>query len=458
MLAYGHPFRSALLLGTAQYPSPAILAQAVAAAQPGAITVSVRREGAGGGGQAFWDLIVGLGVPVLPNTAGCHSVEEAVTTAQMARELFATNWIKLEVIGDADLLQPDPFGLVDAARILTADGFDVFPYCTEDLVVADRLLQAGCQVLMPWGAPIGTGKGLNNITGLRALRARYPAVPMVIDAGLGVPSHAAQAMELGFDAVLVNTAVAKAGDPVGMANAFALAVQAGRAAYQADPMEPRDMAVPSTPLMGLPFTPPTRPAPPALPPVYLIIDDVDWLPRLLPTGIQLIQLRLKDKSDRELRRQITRAKGLCQQAGVQLVVNDYWQLAIELCCDYVHLGQEDLAKADLATIRAAGLKLGISTHDEDELATALAAKPNYIALGPIYPTVLKAMRWAPQGLARLADWKRRIGGDIPLVAIGGLTPERALGAFRAGADSCAVVTDVLRAPSPETRLQEWLAI
>lgn len=253
MRAYGHDFASPLLLGTAQYPSPAVLAEAVRRARPGAVTVSLRREGAQGAGQRFWDLIAALGVPVLPNTAGCHSVQEAVTTAQMARELFDTPWIKLEVIGDADTLQPDPFGLVEAARLLCADGFHVFPYCTEDLVVADRLLQAGCAVLMPWGAPIGTGRGLNNLIGLRALRARYPDVPMVIDAGLGVPSHAAQAMELGFDAVLLNTAVAKAGDPPAMAEAFALAIQAGRLAYQADPMLPRDMAVPSTPLIGLPF-------------------------------------------------------------------------------------------------------------------------------------------------------------------------------------------------------------
>jgi thiazole synthase len=251
--AYGHNFSSRLLLGTAQYPSPAVLAAAVQAGRPGAVTVSLRREGAGGAGQAFWALIAELGVPVLPNTAGCHSVQEAVTTAHMAREMFDTPWIKLEVIGDADTLQPDPFGLVEAARILCDDGFHVFPYCTEDLVVADRLLQAGCRVLMPWGAPIGSGKGLNNIIGLRALRARFADVPMVIDAGLGVPSHAAHALELGFDAVLVNTAVAKAGDPAAMARAFALAVEAGRAAYLADPMQPRDMAVPSTPLIGVPF-------------------------------------------------------------------------------------------------------------------------------------------------------------------------------------------------------------
>ena len=191
-----------------------------------------------------------LGVRVLPNTAGCHSVKEAVTTAQMAREIFATDWIKLEVIGEADTLQPDVFGLVEAARILSEDGFSVFPYMTEDLVVAERLLEAGCKVLMPWGAPIGSGKGLNNVFGLRALRAHFPEVPLIVDAGLGLPSHAAAAMELGYDGVLLNTAVAKAGDPVAMAGAFGRAIEAGRVAFLAGPMESRDMAAPSTPVVG----------------------------------------------------------------------------------------------------------------------------------------------------------------------------------------------------------------
>lgn len=253
MKFYGTTLSSPLMLGTAQYPSPEILASAVKAAQAGVITVSLRRESAGQkAGQAFWFLIRELEVPVLPNTAGCHTVKEAVTTAHMAREVFETDWVKLEVIGEADTLQPDVFGLVEAARILTSEGFKVFPYTTEDLVVAEKLLAAGCEVLMPWGAPIGSGKGLNNVFGLRALRAHFPDVPLVVDAGIGVPSHAAQAMELGYDAVLINTAVAKAGDPVVMARAFSLAVEAGALAYQADPMAERDMAAPSTPLLGKP--------------------------------------------------------------------------------------------------------------------------------------------------------------------------------------------------------------
>ncbi|RYH02535.1 thiazole synthase [Salipiger sp. IMCC34102] len=251
MQLYGTHIDSRLMLGTAQYPSPTVLAEAFRRSGAGIATVSVRREAGGErAGAAFWDLVRRLDVTLLPNTAGCHSVREAVTTAQMARELFDTSWIKLEVIGHADTLQPDPFGLVEAARILTEDGFKVFPYTTEDVVLADRLIDVGCEVLMPWGAPIGTGLGLTNIYGLRTLRAQFPKVPLVVDAGLGLPSQAAMAMEMGFDAVLLNTAVAKAGDPAAMAQAFARAVEAGRLAHQADPMAPRDMAAPSTPVIG----------------------------------------------------------------------------------------------------------------------------------------------------------------------------------------------------------------
>jgi thiazole synthase len=254
MRAYGTELGSRLLLGTAQYPSPAVLAEAAKASGAEVVTVSLRREsGAARAGQGFWSLIRQLGVRVLPNTAGCHTAKEAIATAHMAREVFGTSWIKLEVIGDQDTLQPDLFGLVEAARTLADEGFQVFPYTTEDVVAAERLLEAGCRVLMPWGAPIGSGRGLNNVFALRSLRARFPEVPMVIDAGIGRPSHAAQAMELGFDAVLLNTAVAKAGDPVRMARAFRLAVEAGREGHLADPMEPRDMAVPSTPVLGTAF-------------------------------------------------------------------------------------------------------------------------------------------------------------------------------------------------------------
>ncbi|QDY44035.1 thiazole synthase [Candidatus Pantoea soli] len=240
---------SRFLLGTAGYPSPAVLQQAIAASGTGIITVSLRREGAAG--AAFRELLTGLKLRILPNTAGCHTVKEAVTTAHMARELFDTRWIKLEVIGHADTLQPDPFALVEAARILCEDGFQVFPYTTEDLIVGEKLLEAGCELLMPWGAPIGSGQGLRNLDGLRAMRAWFRDTPLIIDAGIGAPSQAAQAMELGFDGILLNTAVAKAGDPPGMANAFRLAIEAGQAACAAGLMEKRDMAVASTPIFGM---------------------------------------------------------------------------------------------------------------------------------------------------------------------------------------------------------------
>ena len=253
---YGVDLSSRLLLGTARYPSPAVLERAIKASGAEVVTVSLRREGgagqgsAGRAGQSFWQFIQSLGLRVLPNTAGCHSVKEAVTTAHMARELFDTPWIKLEVIRDDETLQPDVFGLVEAAKVLNEEGFEVFPYTTEDLAVADRLVEAGCKVLMPWGAPIGSARGLNNAYGLKAMRAHFPDIPLVVDAGLGVPSHAAAAMELGYDAVLLNTAVAEAGDPVAMAKAFALAIEAGRMAFAARPLEPRDMAAPSTPVFG----------------------------------------------------------------------------------------------------------------------------------------------------------------------------------------------------------------
>lgn len=256
MLVYGAELSSRLWMGTASYPSPAVMAEAIRCARPALLTASVRREAVGkfGASTKFWDLLQGFSIPILPNTAGCQTVKEAVTTAQMAREIFETNWIKLEVIGELDTLQPDVFGLVEAARILTEDGFCVFPYTTEDLVVAERLIEAGCRVLMPWGSPIGSARGLNNTYGLRTLRAHFPDVPMVVDAGLGVPSHAAQAMELGCDAVLLNTAIAKATDPVQMARAFSMAVAAGHLAQGAGALEPRDMARPSTPVAGRAFT------------------------------------------------------------------------------------------------------------------------------------------------------------------------------------------------------------
>jgi thiazole synthase len=251
---YGTEIGSRLLIGTALYPSPQILGDAVIASGSKLVTVSVRREAARArSGQGFWELIKQLDVYVLPNTAGCKTVKEAVTTAQMARELFETDWIKLEVIANDDTLQPEIFGLVEAARILNDDGFKVFPYMTEDLGVAEKLVGAGCEVLMPWGAPIGSGQGLANPMAMKTMRAYFPGIPLVVDAGMGAPSHAAHAMEMGYDAILLNTAIAKAGDPVSMGRAFSRAIEAGRLAYEAGLMEPRDMASPSTPVAGTPF-------------------------------------------------------------------------------------------------------------------------------------------------------------------------------------------------------------
>ncbi len=242
-------FNSHLLLGTAGYPSLDELAKAVQLAQPDMVTVSLRREGSGG--ERFRDFLKQLPCPVLPNTAGCHTAKEAITTAQMARELFNTSHIKLEVIGHDDTLQPDPFGLVEAAQVLCDDGFVVYPYTTDDLIVGERLLAAGCPLLMPWASPIGSGQGLRNIDALKTYRAHFSDVPLVIDAGIRSPSDAAIAMELGFDAILVNTAVAKALHPPQMAQAFADAIQAGRNAREAGIMPRYDMAQPSTPLDSL---------------------------------------------------------------------------------------------------------------------------------------------------------------------------------------------------------------
>jgi thiamine-phosphate pyrophosphorylase len=193
-----------------------------------------------------------------------------------------------------------------------------------------------------------------------------------------------------------------------------------------------------------------------LDPFYLIVDSAAWIERLVPLGVKLVQLRIKDKPEPVVRKEIRAAKAVCETHRCQLVINDYWQIAIAEGCDFVHLGQEDLADSDVTQIKAAGLKLGVSSHDHAELKTALADKPDYVALGPIYPTILKKMKWAPQGLERLTEWKRVIG-DLPLVAIGGLTPDRLDGVFRAGADSAAVVTDIVTAPDPESRTREWIA-
>jgi thiazole synthase len=256
LVLYGNRFSSRLLLGTARYESPRQLTDAIGVADPAMLTVSLRRQlsASKDSGQSFWDLLRETGRVILPNTAGCLSVREAVQTACMARELFQTKLIKLEVIGDEVSLQPDPFGLVEAASELVKLGFEVLPYCTEDWVLCRRLMNVGCEVLMPWAAPIGTGQGPRNPRALRELRDRAPHIPLIVDAGIGLPSHACQVMEWGFDAVLINTAVSRAIDPVRMASAFASAIKAGRAAFVAGPMCEQEDAVSSTPEIGRPFS------------------------------------------------------------------------------------------------------------------------------------------------------------------------------------------------------------
>jgi thiamine-phosphate pyrophosphorylase len=191
--------------------------------------------------------------------------------------------------------------------------------------------------------------------------------------------------------------------------------------------------------------------------VYPIVESCAWVARLAGTGVRLVQLRIKDTPQAQLRAEIRGARRACAAAGMQLVVNDYWQLALEEQCDFVHLGQGDLDSADVAALRRAGVRLGVSTHDHRELERALALRPDYVALGPIYPTLLKAMPWQPQGLERLGEWKRRLGA-IPLVAIGGLTLERLAGVYAAGADVAAVVTDIVRNSQPEARVRQWLTV
>lgn len=253
LLLYGERFKSRLMLGTSRYPSPEILAQAVKRSEPAMLTASLRRQSAfKEESKRFWQLLEDLQTPILPNTAGCHSIDEVVTTAQMAREVFETDWIKLELIGDDYTLQPDTLNLPKACEQLLKLGFKVLPYTTDDFILCQRLVDLGCQAVMPWAAPIGTGKGPVNPYALKSLRERLD-VPLIVDAGLGMPSHACTVMEWGYDAVLLNTAVALAQDPVAMAEAFSGAVQSGRTAYLSGAMQPQENAAPSTPVLGTPF-------------------------------------------------------------------------------------------------------------------------------------------------------------------------------------------------------------
>lgn len=247
---YGHNFKSRLILGTSRYPSLNSLKNAITDSETEIVTIALRRAMPSQKTDDFYKIIKDSECHLLPNTAGCYTVDDAVTTAHLAREIFKTNWIKLEVIGHKNTLQPDPFGTLTAAQILCREGFEVFPYMTEDLVLAEQLLQAGCKVLMPWGSYIGSGQGLLQAARLEHFRKEFPEIPLIVDAGIGRPSDAAQAMELGFDGVLLNTAVAQARYPALMARAMKDAVKAGRAGYQAGIMQKNHAAIPSTPETG----------------------------------------------------------------------------------------------------------------------------------------------------------------------------------------------------------------
>lgn len=255
---YGETLSSRLLIGSALYPSPEVMKQAILASGSQVITLSLKRQNPQAqAGQKIWQYIQEIVQQVqgqlLPNTAGCKTAEEAVTLAQMSREIFQTSWIKLEVIGDQYNLQPDPIELLKATEQLIGLGFKVLPYCTDDLVLCQRLWDLGCEVIMPWASPIGTGKGLMNPYNLETIRIRLPQATLILDAGIGKPSDACLAMEIGYDGVLLNSAIALADSPVRMAEAFSNALIAGEQGYIAGPMQERQTAHPSTPTLDTPF-------------------------------------------------------------------------------------------------------------------------------------------------------------------------------------------------------------
>jgi thiazole synthase len=245
---------SRFLLGTAGYPSLQVLHEAIKIAKNQVITVSLTRAKFNSQDNHFFALLEQLACHLLPNTAGCYSASEAVNIAKLAREIFNTDWIKLEIIADDYTLQPNSLELLKATETLIKNGFTVFPYCTDDVLICQELVNLGCQILMPMGSPIGSGQGLLNQFNLRLLRDRFPSITLIIDAGIGKPSHATQAMELGFDGILLNSAVSQAINPVVMARAFSLAIEAGRNAYEAGIMPKRDFALASTPYFNRPFS------------------------------------------------------------------------------------------------------------------------------------------------------------------------------------------------------------
>jgi len=250
---YEKKFSSRFLLGTAQYPSPDILLEAINASKAEVITMSIRRQNFQTTTNEFWELLKNTNSHILPNTAGCYSAKEALNTAKMAREIFETNWIKLEVIGDDYTLLPNPLELIKATELLQDEGFDIFPYCTDDLIVCNELVNIGCKVLMPLASPIGSAQGILNPYALGLLRERFSDISIIVDAGIGKPSHAAQAMELGADGILLNSAVALSNDPANMALAFSKAIDAGHLGYLSGMIPASNVAKATTPLIGKPF-------------------------------------------------------------------------------------------------------------------------------------------------------------------------------------------------------------
>ena len=249
---YEHQLDNRMIMGTALYSSLELMQQAITQSETQMLTIALKRQ-LHSKPNDFWNIIKFFAVNVLPNTAGCRTVQEAVTIAEMSREIFSTNLIKLELIGDDYTLHPNVFSLLEATEILFAKGFNVLSYCTDDIVVCKELVALGCKVLMPLAAPIGSGQGLRNPRGLQLLRERFSDISLIVDAGIGTPSDAVKIMEMGYDGILLNSAIALADDPIKMAQAFSMAVTAGRLAYRARRMPGRDFAVNSTPLSDTPF-------------------------------------------------------------------------------------------------------------------------------------------------------------------------------------------------------------
>ncbi len=250
---YGNLLRSRMILGTALYPTMELMLKAIEASKVDMVTVSLKRELNAGTNNFFWDAIKSHQLKVLPNTAGCRNADEAITIARAAREIFNTNLIKLEVIGDDYTLQPDSLELLKATEILLKEGFQVLPYCNDDLITCKKLISLGCKVIMPYASYIGSGQGIVNPQALALLVNRFPDTSIIVDAGIGTPSDAVKAMEIGVDGIILNSAVALSDDPQKMAEAFSLAIISGRLAYEAKRMPKRDFAKSSTPLQDTPF-------------------------------------------------------------------------------------------------------------------------------------------------------------------------------------------------------------